>query len=634
MGVGTMNDHSDSAQASSSLREQAAEHGQGPGGGEVGLVEEPFARSTKVARTPPLQHGSDKDGCFDSTSGKANIAAVCSTNSNPLPNIAPLFSIFGEPPKSTTPKRKAILLDEGMSSSSAGSESKRRCTSYLEKLATAIGELQKLTVNLPKSRTDIKDCALKLVSLVQLAELEGKRESRVVKDKEDTTETAECSTQTVSPVAISNELQAVEIRSKFGDMEGMADLLSIDWPRCAFQRTAIIRGGVNKVTEGSARIIITRPGEIITNVHLQRMAATFPLVKKLNPKVLAPGKLATIRCEEAIEIDGQTTGNGKEFIIVGCIESTDPKCLHELMVKVMEEARKNHAKKMVMVFPPDIVPTLARKVVEIVFEGTDFLADIYASKEQRAGYNKETGDRKQRNQTRNRDTSIVLKTNAGAKTYAEILTEFKTKVSPADSGVEIRSLHEKPDGRIQVILKGNKLEGKKSFLQNVQKTMGEKMSFEEKKVTVMIEDIEAGCTADDVQASLCEALSIGKEEVAMGNIITNRRGNRMMFIEMDKFHAHRAAELGSIGLQWTRARIRIKYEPDYCYKCQTYGHMQSSCKNEKVDKRCRKCGEVGHVVSGCSSSDTACFSCKVKGHRSDSMECPVYRKLVHSKSQC
>lgn len=288
---------------------------------------------------------------------------------------------------------------------------------------------------------------------------------------------------------------------------------------------------------------------------------------------------------------------------------------------------------MVMVFPPDIAPTVARKVVEIVCEGNDILAEIYASKEQRAGHNKEVGN-KPRKESGNRDTSIWLRTNAGDKTFAEVLKEFKAKVSPAESGVEIRSLHEKSNGRIQVILKGNKTEGKKNFLQNVQKTMGGAMSFEERKVTVMIEDIEAGCTADDVQASLCEALSLGKEEVATGEVITNRRGNRMMFIDMDKAQAQRAADLGSIRLQWTCARIRIKHEPDYCYKCQTFGHMQSSCKNEKVDKRCRKCGEVGHVSSGCSSSEPACFSCKVKGHRSDSMVCPVYRKLVQAKSRC
>lgn len=633
-----MNDRSDQAQAVRSLRKQTAEPGQGPGGGELGPapVEEPFPRSTKVSRTPPSQHGLEKGDCLDSSGvgiADSNVAA-CSTDSEPPSKVAPIFGTLRDLSKSTTPKRKAALLDDGVSTSSAGSESKRRCTSYLERLAVAINDLQKLTVNLPKSRTDIKDCALKLVSLVQLAELQRKQENRIVQDAAPTAETAECSTQTVSPVAMNNEIWAAEIRSKFEDIGEITDLLSMDWPRCAFHRTSIIRGGVNKVTEGSARVIITRPGEIITNAHLQRMAAIFPLVKKLNPKVLAPGKLATIRCEEAIEIDGQTTGNGKEFIIVGCIESTDPKCLHELTAKVMEEARKNHAKKMVMVFPPDIVPTLARKVTEIVCEGTDLLADIYASKEQRAGHNKETVGNP-RKEPRNRDTSIVLKTNAGAKTYSEILSEFKTKVSPAESGVEIRSLHEKPDGRIQVILKGNKADGKKNFLQNVQKTMGETMSFEEKKVTVMVEDIEAGCTAADVQAALCEGLSIGKEEVAMGNIITNRRGNRMMFIGMDKLQAHRAADLGSIRLQWTRARIRIKFEPDYCYKCQNFGHMQSNCKNEKVDKRCRKCGEVGHVVSGCSSSETACFSCKVKGHRSDSMDCPVYRKLVRAKSsQC
>lgn len=175
-------------------------------------------------------------------------------------------------------------------------------------------------------------------------------------------ETQECATQTVSAESISNQILAEDIRKRFAEKGDISELLSIEWPPCAFQSTSIVKSGINKTTEGSARVIITRPGEI------------------LNPKVLAPGKVATIRCEEAIEIDGQLNGNGKEFIIVGYIESTEPKSILELTDKVTEEVRKSHTKKMMMVFPADIEPNTARKVVEISTEGTDIRAIVYASR--------------------------------------------------------------------------------------------------------------------------------------------------------------------------------------------------------------------------------------------------------------
>lgn len=73
--------------------------------------------------------------------------------------------------KTVTPKRRAQLLD-------TEPDLKRRRMGYFERLIFSISDLIRLTKALPKSRSDIKDCALKLASLAKLAELEAKHEKK------------------------------------------------------------------------------------------------------------------------------------------------------------------------------------------------------------------------------------------------------------------------------------------------------------------------------------------------------------------------------------------------------------------------------------------------------------------------
>lgn len=38
------------------------------------------------------------------------------------------------------------------------------------------------------------------------------------------------------------------------------------------------------------------------------------------------------------------------------------------------------------------------------------------------------------------------------------------------------------------------------------------------------------------------------------------------------------------------------------------------------------CGELGHLRKDC-VNETACYLCKQKGHKADSMTCPVYKGM-------
>ncbi|KAG1671734.1 RNA-directed DNA polymerase from mobile element jockey [Nymphon striatum] len=74
-----------------------------------------------------------------------------------------------------------------------------------------------------------------------------------------------------------------------------------------------------------------------------------------------------------------------------------------------------------------------------------------------------------------------------------------------------------------------------------------------------------------------------------------------------------------------------KYIPNplRCFKCQKFGHHQTSCKHEAV---CGRCGEANHSDNGCEKTP-CCVNCKGK-HPSYSRECPNFtleKKIVTHK---
>ena len=54
-----------------------------------------------------------------------------------------------------------------------------------------------------------------------------------------------------------------------------------------------------------------------------------------------------------------------------------------------------------------------------------------------------------------------------------------------------------------------------------------------------------------------------------------------------------------------------------CNQCQTHGHVQKYCKNNKV---CRRCAAVGHDISQCEVEQNQCCHCK-GNHEAGSKEC-------------
>lgn len=66
-----------------------------------------------------------------------------------------------------------------------------------------------------------------------------------------------------------------------------------------------------------------------------------------------------------------------------------------------------------------------------------------------------------------------------------------------------------------------------------------------------------------------------------------------------------------------------------CYNCLRYGHISKQCRSSK--QLCISCSQEKLDNHSCTISDICCVHCHSSGHKSNSKDCPVYKKQVSLK---
>lgn len=360
-------------------------------------------------------------------------------------------------------------------------------------------------------------------------------------------------------------------------------------------------------------------GEMNDNEHLRRLISYYPALSRLNEISLKPGKIAIAQTEGTIVIDDQEdTQASQSHLIVGCLESAKNKEIATLLSKIIKSAEKLSAHKIAIAFPEEIDSLTTRKLLEISLAGRRLIADIHTTRKQRLAYSQEHNTPR----TRHMNDQVMLQPHPG-KSFADILKGLKGNLNPQEIGINVTSIRTTNNGGVSVRFTETKTGAKQDFLDKVKEATGAEAKCVQKSSSVIINDIEAGAEVEDVLTALSNAPEGAK-------IFEDRRGSRTMIISVPVHAAKLANELKYFRLQWTRARIRELITPDFCGRCQRYGHPPKACTADKEpEKRCLNCGELGHTRAGC-QNEVACFECKTKGHRGNTMACAYYRGLVHA----
>lgn len=70
----------------------------------------------------------------------------------------------------------------------------------------------------------------------------------------------------------------------------------------------------------------------------------------------------------------------------------------------------------------------------------------------------------------------------------------------------------------------------------------------------------------------------------------------MVTIYLPAHAAEAAIQRRRLKLRWTMCRIKEKFDPKFCNKCQNFGHELRDCKTTTpAKKKCMNCGDVSHA---------------------------------------
>lgn len=441
------------------------------------------------------------------------------------------------------------------------------------------------------------------------------------------TETRVMSTQT--PSSISEDSIAADIRAMFKFPDQVNTVMEMDWPKAAYECTRIGKGGMFKARPNVSRVVIIKAGQFEKSEMLSRLCQNHPVLSRLNSENLQGGQIAVVSSEDAVEIEGETSSDKSQSIIIACLDGEEHGSAIALMKKVGNKMAELHSLKANVAFPKDMNFSTCRKWCEVGFNNTGISVEVVASKLQREAHRGKDTKEAKSNEARygSRSSILTLRRKDGNKSFAEIVKSMQDKIDPTSEGINISTIKETKSG-VMVRFREKSHGAARSFVDKVKEATGPEVSCVQGTGAIIVQDVEVGATEDDVKAALAEALGLDIINFSSGLIRTNARGSGCVTVGLPVEHVERAVQLKSIGLKWTRAKIKEKVQPDFCTNCQRYGHRV--CSEPRALRRCTNCGETDHLHATC-QKESFCFFCETKGHRENSMACPKYRALVEAK---
>lgn len=158
--------------------------------------------------------------------------------------------------------------------------------------------------------------------------------------------------------------------------------------------------------------------------------------------------------------------------------------------------------------------------------------------------------------------------------------------------------------------------------------MANQATCQAKTRSIQLYDIEVGSTKTELLNLLAQELQTDPKDLASGDIKSSARSSTLV-VSMDAQLIPRALQIRSLGGGWPLARIREMVDPEFCDKCQIFGHSLRQCNSStQNEKRCINCSQTGHLRTAC-PNEPACFVCNMENHRMNSMACPHFRRIVH-----
>ncbi|KAL1447351.1 hypothetical protein WDU94_005657 [Cyamophila willieti] len=392
--------------------------------------------------------------------------------------------------------------------------------------------------------------------------------------------------------------------------EKMETLIKKKWPDGAYQKTALKVGNPLIEAEDSDFLLVLKSPEdtsYITNKFKEKYPGLSNILVKENTKDQVQYLENITKTKRGIQ------SISRVYLTTGETMDNHLKALRDLEITLVGNDQRNIA----VVAPEEKIRNQFRKLTEIVMLQSSQCINIYVPKKESRNVPRE-----------NKYDTIVI--NSANKSYAQMLKAVRENIDPDNLGLQVKSARKMKDESLLLVTEKENMEKLKEEI--MKKSQIDDIEIIEKKTTLLISGMDEVTTKDEIIGALNK--KIGRDEtgkLSIKTLYSNRSGEQVTTIETTKSLAAKILETPSIRIGWSSCKVKEKVKIVRCSNCLRVGHTVRTCKTKKTQVlKCLKCTQEGHTVKDC-KNESFCLSCAKSGHRSDSMSCPKYRKLVYQK---
>lgn len=418
------------------------------------------------------------------------------------------------------------------------------------------------------------------------------------------------------------DLDLKEKIHKCNDTKGLVEIIDQRWPEEAYRAVKIEKGNPFSMDKDWDVVVIAKPEQVgtdkpkgIRNMLKRAYPDTLELLNNSTPGTIEYTVLTSKSSKKEIVdkerwiyvVPYSETSEGQNQVQMLCHQIQNLKKMVEesgrkgkIAIAADEGVNKDHLRKILEIFLAKYTPE-----IKLLVQGSDT---------QKVDTEKHKGSK--------RVETIIVK---GEGSYADTLKKMKSKVSAADMkelGVTVRSVRKDKEGKVIMKVMGDADALKDKFISVLDSAavgVGREEIFH---VTGLDEDV----TADEIKIAIETELGV---PVHVKSIRPTQYGSKTATITMSTKSARNLSSVTSVGIGWTRCRLRKRVFVEKCYRCWETGHRARDCKGPDRATLCRRCGADNHKAESCKSAPF-CPLCETPGHRAATTGCPKFRSAIYS----
>lgn len=380
------------------------------------------------------------------------------------------------------------------------------------------------------------------------------------------------------------------------------------WPELVYHRTKMVpRSNYEELRD--TPIVLLADHNYLQQNPLKEFGDLSCTLKSLEKSDLLIEEGLLIERQESIKVASRKVGHKSTIIVFNVEPTLSEMDLFEICNRLKGRMNSQKLKHFALI-APKTDSSIIRKLLEICLNNEDITCTISGLRVVKETINRE------------------IEIDCANKSYADVVEGLK-KMETGFEGVTVNKVATTGE-KVTLKIKARK-EHSRALVKEINDKMQLKATDHEVQnkgvlITGLCEDNDVA----EVKKKIADALNCEEVDIRIGDI-RKRQSNCYAIAFLSTPRANALIALRQLRSGWSTWIFKEKIDPDWCVKCQTFGHLTRACDKEMTKGlRCLRCGEIGHLNRDC-KNEIACGSCLTKGHQMNSMACSRYRYLVETK---